>query len=73
VIHALVVNNNPLITFHSTKVEQTGPDTVVFDGDFTIRGVTKHEKLTFAITGKGIGAGTVKGIMAIDRKDYGMK
>jgi len=23
------VENNPLITFHSTKVEQTGPDTVV--------------------------------------------
>ena len=66
------VQNNPLITFHSTKVEQTGPDTVVFDGDFTIRGVTKQEKLTFAITGKGTGAGTVKGTMAFDRKDYGM-
>jgi len=26
------VENIPLITFHSTKVEQTGPDTVVFDG-----------------------------------------
>jgi len=64
--------NNPLITFHSTKVEQTGPDTVVFDGDFTIRGVTKQEKLTFAITGKGTGSGTVKGTMTFDRKDYGM-
>jgi polyisoprenoid-binding protein YceI len=66
------VDNNPLITFHSTKVEQTGPDTVVFDGDFTIRGVTKQEKLTFAISGKGTGTGTVKGTMAFDRKDYGM-
>jgi polyisoprenoid-binding protein YceI len=66
------VENNPLITFHSTKVEQTGPDTVVFDGDFTIRGVTKQEKLTFAISGKGTGSGTVKGTMAFDRKDYGM-
>ena len=66
------VENNPLITFHSTKVEQTGPDTVVFDGDFTIRGVTKQEKLTFAISGKGTGTGTVKGTMAFDRKDYGM-
>jgi polyisoprenoid-binding protein YceI len=47
------VQNNPLITFHSTKIEQTGLDTVVFDGDFTIRGVTKQEKLTFAIAGKG--------------------
>ena len=66
------VENDPLITFHSTKVEQTGPNTVVFDGDFTIRGVTKQEKLTFAIEGKGTGAGTVKGTMAFDRKDYGM-
>ncbi len=66
------VENDPLITFHSTKVEQTGPDTVVFDGDFTIRGVTKQEKLTFAIEGKGTGAGTVKGTRAFDRKDYGM-
>jgi polyisoprenoid-binding protein YceI len=66
------VDTNPLITFHSTKVEQTGPDTVVFDGDFTMRGVTKQEKLTFAITGKGTGSGTVKGTMAFDRKDYGM-
>jgi len=66
------VERNPLITFHSTKVEQTGPDTIVFDGDFTIRGVTKQEKLTFAITGKGTGVGTVKGTMAFDRKQYGM-
>ena len=66
------VENNPLITFHSTKVEQTGPDTIVFDGDFTIRGVTKQEKLTFAMNGKGTGTGTVKGTMAFDRKDYGM-
>jgi polyisoprenoid-binding protein YceI len=49
------VENNPLIAFHSTKVEQIGPDTVVFDGDFTIRGVAKREKLTFAIIGKGTG------------------
>ena len=66
------VQNNPLITFHSTKVEQTGPDTVVFDGDFTIRGVTKQEKLTFLISGKGTGTGTIKGTMAFDRKQYGM-
>jgi polyisoprenoid-binding protein YceI len=66
------VEHNPLITFHSTKVEQTGPDTIVFDGDFTIRGVTKQEKLTFTINGKGTGTGTVKGTMAFDRKQYGM-
>ena len=64
--------HDPLITFHSTKVTQTGPTTVEFDGDFTIRGATKPEKLTFTITGKGTGAGEVTGTMAFDRKDYGM-
>jgi polyisoprenoid-binding protein YceI len=64
--------HDPLITFHSTKVTQTGPDTVEFDGDFTIRGVTKPEKLIFTITGKGTGEGTITGTMAFDRKDYGM-
>jgi len=64
--------HNPLITFHSTKVVQTGPDTVEIDGDFTIRGVTKPEKLTLTITGKGTGSGSITGTMAFDRKQYGM-
>jgi polyisoprenoid-binding protein YceI len=66
------VERNPLITFHSTKVTQTGPDTVEFEGDFMIRGVTKKEKLAFQVTGKGTGSGSIKGIMAFDRKQYGM-
>jgi polyisoprenoid-binding protein YceI len=66
------VKQNPLITFHSTKVVQTGPDTVELDGDFTIRGVTKPEKLTFTVTGKGTGTGSITGTMAFDRKEYGM-
>jgi polyisoprenoid-binding protein YceI len=66
------VKDNPLITFHSTKVVETGPDTVEFDGDFTIRGVTKAEKLIFTITGKGTGTGSIQGTMAFDRKEYGM-
>jgi len=53
--------HDPLITFHSTKVVQTGPNTVEFDGDFTIRGVTKPEKLIFTITGKGTGEGEIAG------------
>ena len=64
--------HNPLITFRSTKIVQTGPDTFDFVGDFTIRGVTKPEKLTFTLTGKGTGSGEIKGTMAFDRKDYGM-
>jgi polyisoprenoid-binding protein YceI len=66
------VEKNPLITFHSAKAIQTGPETIEFDGDFTIRGVTKQEKLTFTITGKGTGSGTLAGKMAFDRKQYGM-
>jgi polyisoprenoid-binding protein YceI len=66
------VEKNPLITFHSTKVEQTGPDTVAFDGDFTIRGVTKQERLTFTIIGRGTSTGSITGTMAFDRKQYGM-
>jgi polyisoprenoid-binding protein YceI len=63
---------DPVITFHSTKFILTGPDTIEVDGDFTIRGVTKAEKLTFTITGAGTGSGSIKGTMAFDRKDYGM-
>jgi polyisoprenoid-binding protein YceI len=72
------VKDNPLITFHSTKIVQTGPVTaagvVTFevDGDFTIRGVTKQEKLTLSVSGRGGTTGTIKGTMAFDRKQYGM-
>ena len=66
------VNNNPLITFKSTKLAQTGPNTFEVDGNFTIRGVTKSEKLTLEVSGKGTGSGAINGTMAFDRKDYGM-
>jgi polyisoprenoid-binding protein YceI len=66
------VDHSPLITFHSTKIVQTGPNTFEVDGDFTIRGVTKPEKLTLTVSGVGTGSGTINGKMAFDRKDYGM-
>jgi polyisoprenoid-binding protein YceI len=66
------VKNNPLITFKSTKIVQTGPDAFEVDGNFTIRGVTKAEKLTLTVTGAGTGSGTIQGTMAFDRKQYGM-
>jgi polyisoprenoid-binding protein YceI len=66
------VKQNPLITFKSTKIEQTGPETFAVDGDFTIRGVTRHEKLMLTVSGKGTGSGTISGVMAFDRKEYGM-
>jgi len=66
------VENNPLITFKSTKIVQTGANTFEMDGNFTIRGVTKPEKLTLTVSGRGTGSGTIIGTMAFDRKDYGM-
>jgi|SRR5271168_4867676 len=72
------VQNNPYITFHSTKIVQTSPVvkgqpvTFELDGDFTIRGVTKPEKLALIVSGVGTGSGEIKGTMAFDRKDYGI-
>jgi polyisoprenoid-binding protein YceI len=66
------VNDSPTITFKSTKVVQTGPNTFDLEGDFTIRGVTKTEKLTLTDNGKGSASGTIDGTMAFDRKNYGM-
>jgi polyisoprenoid-binding protein YceI len=65
-------DNDPLITFKSTKIVQTGPDTFELDGNFTIRGVTKAEKLALTVSGRGTGTGQINGTMAFDRKDYGM-
>jgi polyisoprenoid-binding protein YceI len=66
------VKDNPLITFHSDKIVQTGPTTLDVPGKFTVRGVSKPETLTFTITGKGTGSGEIKGTMAFDRKEFGM-
>ena len=66
------VANNPLITFKSTKLVQTGPNAFEVDGDFTIRGVTRSENLTLTVSGKGTGSGVISGTLYFDRKDYGM-
>ena len=66
------VSENPLITFKSTKIVQTGPTTFDVPGTFTIRGVSKPETLTLTVSGVGTGSGNIKGTMAFDRKDYGM-
>jgi polyisoprenoid-binding protein YceI len=66
------VAQNPLITFRSKKIVQTGPDSFEVPGDFTIRGVSKTETLRLTVSGKGTGSGAIRGTMAFDRKEYGM-
>jgi polyisoprenoid-binding protein YceI len=63
-------NQDPLITFRSSKIIQTGPTTFDIPGTFTIRGVSKAETLSLVVSGKG--TGDIKGTMAFDRKDFGM-
>lgn len=67
---------DPYITFHSTKIVQTGPHTFDLPGTFTIRGVSKPETLTFTLVdaeaARAKGEGEIKGTMAFDRKEYGM-
>jgi polyisoprenoid-binding protein YceI len=65
-------NQDPYITFHSTKIVQTGPNTFDVQGTFTIRGVSKHETPNLVVSGKGTGTGDIKGTMAFDRKEFGM-
>jgi polyisoprenoid-binding protein YceI len=63
---------DPLITFLSKKIVQTGPNTFDVQGVFTIRGASKPQTLTLTVSGAGTGTGEIRGTMAFDRKDYGM-
>jgi len=66
------VKHDPLITFHSTQITQTGPLTFDVDGDFTIHGVTKSEKLSLVLTVESKEEAEIKGTMFFDRKEFGM-
>lgn len=66
------VEHYPKITFHSTKVVQTSPTTFDVDGDFSIRGVSKQEKLKLTIPAKQTGEDEVQGVLVFNRKEYGM-
>jgi polyisoprenoid-binding protein YceI len=63
--------HDPLITFHSKKITQTGPDSFNIDGDFTIRGVTKVETLTLTFTGKGQVMAKLKGLWPLTVRTTG--
>ena len=64
------VKEHPYITFQSTKIVQTGPHTFDVSGMFTIRGVSKEEKLTFTADREGEGTGEIEGTLWFDRRDF---
>jgi polyisoprenoid-binding protein YceI len=64
--------HDPFITFRSTKIVQTGPNTFDVPGIFTIRGVSKPETLMLTVFDKRTGSHEIKGTMAFDRKEFGM-
>jgi polyisoprenoid-binding protein YceI len=66
------VQKDPLITFKSTKIVRTSPNTFQVQGNFTLRGVTKPDTLMLTVDNEGKGTGDIKGTMAFDRKDYGV-
>jgi polyisoprenoid-binding protein YceI len=67
----------PEMSFKSTKIEKTGKDKYVVQGDFTLKGVTKRIEFPFSFTGaiKDPWGNTRFGIEAqtkINRRDYGI-
>lgn len=71
--HCFDAEHNPYITFHSTKITQTSPNTFEVAGAFTLRGISKPEALTFTVNRDAGGAtGEIKGVLSIDRRDFGL-
>lgn len=73
----LDVENNPKVTFKSTRVEPRGADRARVTGDLTIRGVTRPVTLETQLTGRGTnpwGKQVVgfEGTTRINRKDFGL-
>jgi polyisoprenoid-binding protein YceI len=60
---------DPLITYKSTKISQTGPNAFDVAGIFTIRRVSDQNTDLTATAGP---QQLIKGQMAFDRRDYGM-
>ena len=73
----LAMEEYPQITFVSTGIRQTGPNSVELTGDLTIRGVTNSVTIPFEFEGTAtdpygnLRAG-FEGSTVINRKDYGI-
>ncbi len=66
------VERYPSIAFQSTKIVQTSPTTYEVDGNFTIRGVSRIERLKLTIPRKPNGIDSIQGVLVFNRKHYGM-
>ena len=68
----LDVEQNPVISFKTTKSVQTSKTTFDLSGTFTFRGVSKPATLNIVIADQGFGTGYVQGTLSFDRKNFGM-
>jgi polyisoprenoid-binding protein YceI len=68
----LNVAQDPVISFKSNKVVQTGKTTYDIVGTFTMRGVSKPATLNLVVADQGGGSGYIQGTVPFDLKDYGM-
>jgi polyisoprenoid-binding protein YceI len=68
----LNVAQNPVISFRSNKVVQTGKTTYDLVGTFTMRGVSKPATLSLVVAEQGSGSGYIQGVVPFDLKDHGM-
>lgn len=69
--HCFDVEKHPYITFHSTRIMQTSPNSFDVSGTFILRGVSKPESLTFTVDREGGGAtGEIRGTLVFDRRDF---
>jgi polyisoprenoid-binding protein YceI len=68
----LDVEQDPVISFKTDKVTQTGKTTFDLVGTFTMRGVSKPATLNLVIADETKTVGYVQGIVPFEYKDYGM-
>jgi polyisoprenoid-binding protein YceI len=68
----LNAEQDPVISFKSTKAVQTSKTTFDLIGTLTFRGISKSATLNLVIADQGFGTGYAQGSLSFDRKDYGM-
>ena len=73
----LAMDQFPQVTFTSTAVRQTGPDTIEITGDLTVRGITRSVTVPFSFEGAAVdpfGNERIgfEGATTISRQDFGI-